>query len=61
MAAGSGVKVPKPFKGVDAEFTRACEAAGVSPTNRQYRRFLQGRGQAFAKSRAMKQLVGEIG
>lgn len=40
--------VPKGYKGTDETFLLACERAGVSPTNRQFRRFNQQRGQAWA-------------
>lgn len=42
------LRVPKGYKGTDETFLLSCERAGVSPTNRQFRRFRQMRGQAWA-------------
>jgi hypothetical protein len=41
--------VPKPYVGGDKVFKDACILAGVQPTKRQYSRWKQGRGQAFAR------------
>lgn len=40
--------VPKGYKGTDEAFLLSCERAEVSPTNRQFRRFRQMRGRAWA-------------
>jgi hypothetical protein len=37
----------KRYKGDDPHFLRSCERAGVTPTNRQYRKWKQGRGLAY--------------
>lgn len=39
---------PREYKGSDGEFLAACERAKVAPTNRQFRRWTQKRGQAYA-------------
>jgi hypothetical protein len=45
-------KTPVEFKlyeGGDQIFRKACTLADVKPTRRQYRRWTQERGQAYAK------------
>lgn len=55
MASEKRSTAPKPYRGTDGLFLASCEKAKVAPTNRQFRRFNQGRGQAFAVAHQISQ------
>lgn len=54
MAAKESAGVFKMYAGTDQEFLGACEKGGVKPTRRQFRRWNQKRGTAYANRKQDK-------